>query len=213
MAGTDRLESTGDGGPAIEAGVRPRALAIGTGGTLWIGDAGGLRHIDEAGTITTVVPYASGGDEVGPEVLAGTNATQQPLVGAGALAVGPDGRPVLAIGRAAYRLETDLTLTHLAGAPGSVTGDGGPATAAGFETVSGIAARPDGSLLILDGNARLVREVSPTGTITTWGGVVPTSIDGKVGPLGELPTGIAVESDGSAIVTIFHEGQIVRVTR
>lgn len=211
VAGTDRLASTGDGGPATEASVQPRAVAVGPDATIWVSDAAGLRHIDAAGTISMVVPYASGGEAVGPEVLAGVSATQAPLVAVGALTVGSDGRPILAIWRSAYRLEVDLTLTHLAGGSGDEVGEGGPATAAGFTEIRAIASRADGSLLLLDRRARLVRSVSPEGIITTLGGPPPTAIDDRVGPFEEAPSGIAVGPGGSALVSVQPTGELVRV--
>ena len=213
VAGNDQLESTGDGGPATEAGVRPRDLAIAPDGTMWISDAAGLRRIDEAGTITMVVPYASGGGSLGPDALAGASATEAPLVNVGPLALDAGGRPLLGIWASVYRLEEDLTLTHLAGTTSDELGDGGPATAAGFESIADIASRPDGSLLLLDGTAGLVREVSPDGTITTLGGRPPSELGKAVGPFEATPAAIAAGPDGSALVTVTPTGELVRVTK
>lgn len=212
VAGTDRPESTGDGGPAIEARVEPFGVAVAPDGTVWVSDRSGLRHIDGAGIITTVVPFVEGGSVPGPEFLAGTTAGAVPLPGIDALAIGADGRPLVAVKASVYRLEANLTLTHLAGTRSKQPGDGGPATSAGFYSIGHIAPTPDGRLVLVDDGARLVRVVGADGIISTWGGVSPPTIELEVGPFEEMLGGMALGPDGSVIVTVKPVGQVVRVT-
>src|SRR5437660_2466743 len=55
------------------------------------------------------------------------------------------------------------------------TGDGGPATAAKLNEPNGVAATADGGYLIADTSNHAIRQVSPTGTITTVAGTLTVS--------------------------------------
>jgi RHS repeat-associated protein len=55
VAGTGIQGFSGDGGPAIAAQLQfPTGATVGPDGTLWLTDAGRLRHIDGSGVIATV---------------------------------------------------------------------------------------------------------------------------------------------------------------
>ena len=51
VVGTGALDSTGDGGPALDAAIDPTALAIGPDGSLYIGDSGTVRRVGPDGII------------------------------------------------------------------------------------------------------------------------------------------------------------------
>jgi hypothetical protein len=64
VGGNGEFADSGDGGPAIEAGIRsPGGLALSPGGDLYIAEAGTsrIRRIDAAGTITTVAGTGEAG--------------------------------------------------------------------------------------------------------------------------------------------------------
>ena len=83
----------------------------------------------------------------------------------------------------------------VAGTSFGFSGDGGPATAAQFAGPAGVAASPDGGVLISDTGNDRVRRVSPAGTITTVAGT-DGGLSGDGGPATEAqldgPIGVAV---------------------
>lgn len=71
FAGTGRLGSSGDGGPASEARLNtPYDLTFGPGGAMYIADTGNnvIRKVDPAGIVTTVVGSGAAGyaGDLGP---------------------------------------------------------------------------------------------------------------------------------------------------
>jgi streptogramin lyase len=155
VAGRPRpQDASGDGGPAVGAGLAPAGLALLPDGSLLIAEYVNerIRRVDPAGRISTV---------------AGT-------------------------GRA-----------------GS-SGDGGLATAARLTSPLHLAAYPDGSYLIVEGNSYVrVRRVGPTGRITTVAGGPRgksqscRSVGGPATSLripGEELTGIAALPDGGFVL-------------
>jgi DNA-binding beta-propeller fold protein YncE len=54
VAGDGRAGDCGDRGPAIQACVRPGAVVLDPGGGFWVSTGQKVRHVDAAGTITTV---------------------------------------------------------------------------------------------------------------------------------------------------------------
>ena len=81
------------------------------------------------------------------------------------------------------RVWPDNTITTVVGTgENGFAGDGGPASAAAIALPRGVAARPNGELLIADtGNAR-VRRVSPAGVISTVAGTGEKGFSGDAGP-------------------------------
>jgi RHS repeat-associated protein len=59
VVGTGASDSTGDGGPALEAAIDPSALALGPDGSLYIGDSGTVRRVGPDGIISR---FAGNGD-------------------------------------------------------------------------------------------------------------------------------------------------------
>jgi sugar lactone lactonase YvrE/tRNA A-37 threonylcarbamoyl transferase component Bud32 len=84
-------------------------------------------------------------------------------------------------------------------------GDGGPARDALLRQPLGVAAAPDGSVLIADSENHRVRRVGPDGVIGTIAGTGEVGFSGDGGPAREArfqrPTGLAVAPDGSIYVT------------
>ena len=103
----------------------------------------------------------------------------------------------------------------VAGTSFGFSGDGGPATAAQFAGPAGVAASPDGGVLISDTGNDRVRRVSPAGTITTVAGT-DGGLSGDGGPATEAqldgPIGVAVTPDGGFLITDTFNHRIRRVS-
>ena len=220
IAGTGVRGFDGDGGPATQARFDiPSGLAVGQDGSLYIADQGNqrIRRVGPDGIITTVAGngvYDFSGD--------GVPATQAAMRSPIDVDIGPDGSIYIAEGSSARirRVTPDGIITTFAGVnpilPPGYTGDGGPATAAMFLGVHGVAASPDGSLYIATGHThRRVRRVSPDGIATTFAGNGTFGDRGDGGPatLGAIvrPFRVAVGPDGTMYVADPSDQRIRKV--
>jgi hypothetical protein len=144
IAGDGTAGTSGDGGPATAArldGVF--GLAPDDHGNLYVLDGPGVRKIDAAGTITKIGP-----------------AYEYPT----AIAVGPQGRVYFADAdeEAVQAIDPDGTVTTVVGgANQQFTGYYGAALRFGLKLPQGLALRPNGHLLIADGDNNDVLELSP----------------------------------------------------
>jgi hypothetical protein len=98
---------------------------------------------------------------------------------------------------------------------GDSSGDGGPATAAGLDAPSSVAALPDGGFLIGELGGNRVRQVWPDGRISTIAGTGDYGFSGDGGPataarLGPV-TGVAALPDGSFVIADRDNYRVRRV--
>jgi RHS repeat-associated protein len=215
FAGTGNAGLSGDGGLATLATLRtPSGVAVAPDGSLYILDQGNscIRRVGPEGIITTVAGTGVAGfsGDEGP-------ATQAALNGPNGIAVGPDGSLYIAdqANRRIRRVGPDGIITTVAGgAFGGSSGDGGPASQAGFNSLQGLSVGPDGSLYITD--AAHIRRVGPDGIITTVAGTVP-GYGGDGGPATQAnlnsPRGVAVAPDGSFYIVDQTNHRIRRVSQ
>lgn len=201
FAGTGAAGSTGDGGPASAALLdHPSGVAVAADGTVYLSDSGNrrVRAVAPDGTISTVAGTGRAGT-AGATLPAGTRGDQVDLLLPQNLAVGPDGSVYIADSGLSqvFRLAPDGRLSALAGTgtPGPI-GDGGPATAASFGQLGGLAVAPDGTVYIGDTRTHRVRAVASDGTISTVAGNGNSTISAA----GGAATTIAVPSPGSLAV-------------
>ncbi len=140
-------------------------------------------------------------------VLTACGAADEPE-GAGQPAEQPAGRPA-ATGAKQVGLE-GVTAYAGTGDP-RFSGDGGPASEAGFFAPRGLALDAEGNLLISTDN-RIRKIDSSTGVITTLAGTGRNRYSGDGGPAAEAtlsePTGIAVDGDGNIYVATHASGRI-----
>jgi sugar lactone lactonase YvrE len=88
------------------------------------------------------------------------------------------------------------------------SGDGGPATAAGFRSPTAIAVAPDGSYYIVDTEVCQIRKVDTSGTISTVAGSAGCGNSGDGGPASAaqiLPHGVDY---GTAAITVAADGTV-----
>jgi RHS repeat-associated protein len=204
---------SGDGGPAIEAGLyNPLEIVLDSDGTLYFWDSGNrrIRRIGPDGIITTV---AGNGSTYTYGCRTGIQATATGLSGGITLALDKKGR-VLLTDSTTYcvrRIEADGKLAGVAGTGVSgFSGDGGPAELAQLQYPNCRTVDSDGSIYISGGNR--LRRVGPDGIISTiagngeYGGSLDNgpALEAAVGNYGE-----AVAPDRSIYIT--DNRRIVRI--
>ncbi|HVP48894.1 MAG TPA: hypothetical protein VMT32_20010 [Bryobacteraceae bacterium] len=235
VAGTGVPGLGGDGGPATAAQLSsPAGLAFDSAGNLYIADSGNGRIRKVAGGVMTTVlgPDAAGNsplylptavvvDAAGDLFIADYGNDRIQLVtalgsvstvpGAGRdLALDPAGNLLIASWSHLLELTPALALQTIAG-DGSYwfRGDGGDAASARLWGPVAVALDSGGALHIADRNNCRVRDVSPTGTISTQAG------DGSSGPaVSQLsyPSGVAVDAAGNVDVADQDNDRIQQVT-
>ncbi len=227
IAGNGQYAYSGDGGPALQAGMSPVALAFGPDGSLYFADNDGhsqerIRRIAPNGIVTTV---AGNGIETPDGSLGdGGPATRASFFGVDSIAVAGDGTLYICDSgdHRIRRVGTDGIITTVAGDGGYQSGGlGGPATKADLGDPSSIALGPDGSLYIADGRIfvdntqhdRILR-VGTDGIISLFagnqqygsysgdGGLATNAIISQPGP-------IAVGADGSVYISL--QERVLRV--
>ena len=197
VAGNGKDGFAGDGGPATAAKLDvPRAVAAMPDGGFVVEDVLNkrVRRVWPDGHISTVA--GNGKSEFAGD---GGPATSAALSAALGLAALPDGGFLFADrdNHRVRRVWPDGIITTVAGDGSSeVTGDGGPATAAGVGDPEEIAVLPDGGFLI-GGDG--IRRVAPDGTIMTIANV-------------EADGGLALAGDGAILAGSVDDAVVRRIT-
>ena len=110
-------------------------------------------------------------------------------------------------GTPAYRVETMAGSANL--------GDGGPATAAQFSAIKGIALDPWGNLYISDTDHNRVRKVTASGVVTTVAGTGTAGFSGDGGPAAaaqlSLPYGLAADLAGNVYIADLGNSRVRRI--
>ena len=118
------------------------------------------------------------------------------------------------------------TFSTVAGSPGppGYGGDGGPATAAQLDQPSQVVSLPDGSFVIADTANERVREVSPSGTITTiagngvasyagdGGNATDSSLDGPVSVSPTATGGLLIADQVNEVIRAITLAPVTTIT-
>ncbi len=219
VSGNGAATDTGDGGPAVKAGlVEPNGIALAKSGKLLlIADVKGcrVRGLDlETGLISTIAGTGkrSHDGDGGPAVSAS-------LFGARAVDVGPDGS-IYILEREGNRLRkvdpgTGVIQTVAGTGAKGYSGDGGPALKATLNGPKELAVSSAGDVFLVDTENHAIRKVDARmGIITTVaGGRLGTGGDGGPATAAGLdrPHGVAVRADGAILIgdTNNHRVRIV----
>jgi DNA-binding beta-propeller fold protein YncE len=103
-------------------------------------------------------------------------------------------------------------LSTLAGVPGALGDNDGPAGVARFLSPRAIAYDPAGKLYVVDNGSHLLREVALDGTVTTVAGTRGSYGLGPDGALpGSLPTAHAIASVAPKVLLIATESGVVEI--
>ncbi|TDR46792.1 NHL repeat-containing protein [Tahibacter aquaticus] len=199
---------TGDSGPARNAQFSsPTGAALDSAGNLFIADSYGsrIRKVDIHGTVTTVAGNGAlgfSGD--------GGRATSAALNQPAAVAVDLAGNLYIADSKnfRVRKVDTHGTITTLAGGGPNLFSDGGPATNAALNVLSGVAVDGAGNVYVADHGMNVVRKIDAVGIITTIVGSLfnfaGPGYSGDGGPATSAtlywPSGLARDSAGSLYV-------------
>lgn len=165
IAGNGSAGFSGDGGPATAAQLSyPLSVAVDTACNVFIFDYDHIhvRKVTPSGSIST---YAGGGSVAYVSGLGGP-ATNTSFDDNGGLAVDAAGNLYVAGGMYVAMVSTSGIITNVAGAiPFAFcgSGDGGPATSAGFNEISGVAIDAHGNMYIANSACAEIKLVSGIG--------------------------------------------------
>jgi uncharacterized protein (TIGR03437 family) len=213
VAGTGAFQDSGDGGPAIAAGVnQPEAVVVDSSGNLLISTFSQVRKVDRQGNISTVAGSAATQDFTGDGGPA-TAATLNFPIG---MALDAAGNLYIAdTNNHRIRKVSGGIISTVAGSgpvcgfpcnDGSFSGDGGPATSANLNYPFDVAFDGSGNMLIADTFNNRIRQVDAKGNISTLAGSSTTGgYAGDLGPatsaLLSLPSGVRTDSAGNLYFT------------
>jgi uncharacterized protein (TIGR03437 family) len=156
--------STGDGGPAVIAGLHnPAGVTVDSSGSVYIADTGDhlIRKISN-GIITTVAGTCCNQANNGLATSAALNSPQ-------GIAIDASGNLYIADNQADAILKVSGGLiTTIAGGAGGFGGDNGPATSALLDLPTGIAVDSAGNVYFADSGNNRIRMLVPSGPSCTY---------------------------------------------
>jgi RHS repeat-associated protein len=216
VAGNGDPSSSGDGGPATQAGAgHPEHVAVGPDGSLYFAETleNRVRKVDPRGIITTVA-----GNGVAGYAGDGGPATQAELYRPGGIALGRDGSLYIADwgNDRVRKVDPNGVITTVAGTGQEGLGaDNRPATQSQLNGPADVALGPDGSLYIVESSNDRVRRVGPDGIVMTVAGTGGAGFSGDGGPAtkAELwqPEGVTVGPDGSLYIADYYNNRVRKV--
>ena len=213
VAGSTVSGFSGDGGPAVEAGLgSPYGVTTDGLGNVYIANRADhrIRKVDSAGVITTIAGsglWGLSGD--------GGSATEARLAAPYSVAADTSGNVYIAdsSNHRIRKVDSAGLITTLAGSGDN--GDGGPAVEARLFGPLGVAADGSGNIYIADEDDSRIRKVNSAGVITTVAGTGQLGFSGDGGPAVEAqlywPSGVAADGLGNVYIADQYNHRIRKV--
>jgi sugar lactone lactonase YvrE len=207
LAGAPNRGANIDGPASVARFTYPYGIVAAPDGTLFVTDGGlgtPIRRVSPSGVVTTFAgSYAEAGSADGSGAAARFR-------GASALAFGPNGVLYVAdtLNHTVRAITPDGEVSTVAGAAGQNGFANGPAADARFDEPAGIAVDAEGNVFVSDRWNRVIRRITPNGTVSTLAGTYNT------------PGGLAFDSSGylyvadtagAAVFVIAPNGAISRL--
>src|ERR1035437_4814169 len=202
-----RLHFAGAGGPLASAIFNgPVDVALDPHGIAAVIDSGNfrVRRVAANGVINTIagngIPVLpANGAQAAASSLPGVAAATYDSLGNLYLAVAD---PVL-FGSRILRVDAAGVITRFAGnGTYANSGNGGLATAASFQCITGLAADLSGNLYVADSVAHVVRRITPAGVVNAFAGTGAAGFSGDNGPA----TAAALNLTGGAPLAVDRNG-------
>ena len=188
----------------------PRGLALGSDGTLYVGDSANnkIRKITTAGVVTTL----AGSGAIGSADGSGTSATfYRPW----SVAVDASGVVYVAdeLNHAIRKITADGVVSTLAGS-GAKGGADASGASASFHNPHGVAVTADGYVYVADTDNHKIRKISPAGVVTTFAGSGSRGSTDGTGAFASFsgPRGLAFDADGVLYVADTESHKIRKIT-
>jgi sugar lactone lactonase YvrE len=217
VAGNGERGFSGDGGPATSGSLNfPCGVALGAAGNMYIADYynNRTREVSTSGTINTVAGTGA------PQFYGdGGPATSASLHGPKGVALDGAGNLYIAdyFNNRIRKVGLSGIISTVAGnGTQGFSGDGGPATSASLSYPAGVAVDAAGNLYIGDTYNHRIRNVTPSGNISTVAGNGTQGFSGDGGPgTGAAlyqPMGVAVDTAGNLYIADYANCRIRKVT-
>jgi trimeric autotransporter adhesin len=214
IAGNGMANVSGDGGPALNAGLlSPQGITLDASGNIYFTNGGpSIRKISTSGIITTIAgtgEFGFSGD--------GGPATAALLTGPLALIFDDSGNLFFTDVERIRKISTTGIITTIAGI-GTVgfSGDDGTATFAQLYNPNGIVPDGSGNIYFTDLGNNRIRKISSAGIITTIAGNGYGGFRGDGGPAisAELygPGGITIDLFGNIYFSDFYNNRIRKIS-
>jgi hypothetical protein len=213
FAGNGAQGHSGDGGLATNAAIDPKALALDQFGNLYISEAKYVRKVTGDGMIRTIAGNAQ-------DVISCARDGMPPLAATfgslGGITVDADGNVFIADApcHRVFAFSPGGTIRTFAG-NGSYgySGDGGPATRAGFQNLRKLTVDQVGNLYI--GDDFRIRRVTRDGLISTYGGNGDSATKEDVPALASgmlAPSGMTFDAYGNLLFVDAGNGRVRVIT-
>ncbi len=202
VAGTDGVSGSADGIGGAAQFYAPAGIAVDAAGNLYVADGGihSIRRVTPTGAVTTIAGLSGTSGAVdGTGSAARFNSPQGLVIDAAEnLYIADRSNHVI------RKISPQGAVTVFAGRFGASGSTNGAATTARFNLPAGLAIDRTGNLYVGDSGNRLIRKITPDGTVSTAAGTAGQSgtTDGaaNAAKFGSQLYGVAWDPDGSLYI-------------